>query len=104
MLVVFDAGPFGMAPLYAHAHADALSFWLSYGGREFLVDPGTYTYEWSKWRTYFRSTAAHNTIRVDPREQAEQAGQFLWRTRVDARLESFEENDVSVEVEGCHDG
>ena len=68
------AGSFGLDPLYAHAHADALSFNLSYGGRQFLVDPGTYCYDWSEWRRYFRSTAAHNTVRIDGLDQAVQDG------------------------------
>jgi uncharacterized heparinase superfamily protein len=40
-VVVVDAAPHGLAPLYAHGHADALSVWLSCGGRVFVVDPGT---------------------------------------------------------------
>lgn len=104
MLVVFDAGSFGLDPLYAHAHADALSFWLSYGGRPFLVDPGTYCYDWSDWRRYFRSTAAHNTVRVDGLDQAEQAGTFLWTRPVNAYLTALEDIEASAEVEGWHDG
>jgi hypothetical protein len=104
MVVVFDAGPFGFPPLYAHAHADALSFWLSYGGNEFLIDPGTYCYDSSKWRSYFRSTAAHNTIRVDGLEQAVEAGVFLWSTPVNAYLEVLEDGDPCVEIEAYHDG
>jgi uncharacterized heparinase superfamily protein len=104
MVVLFDAGPFGLEPLYAHAHADALSFWLSYGGRQFLVDPGTYCYDWSEWRRYFRSTAAHNTVRIDGLDQAEQAGTFLWRKPVNAYLTGLEDAEGCAEVEGWHDG
>ncbi len=104
MVVVFDAGSFGMDPLYAHAHADALSFWLSYGGRSFLVDSGTYCYDWSDWRRYFRSTAAHNTVRIDGVDQAEQAGTFLWKKPVNAYLAALEDAETSAEIEGWHDG
>lgn len=104
MLVLFDAGSFGLDPLYAHAHADALSFTLSYGGRRFLVDPGTYCYDWSDWRRYFRSTAAHNTVRIDGVDQAEQAGTFLWRRPVNAYLAALEDVEGSAEIEGWHDG
>ena len=53
ILVVFDAGPLSLPPLNAHGHADALSFWLSYGGHEFLIDPGTFCYYSSAlWRSY----------------------------------------------------
>src|SRR5919197_903120 len=42
--VLADAGPLGYRSIAAHGHADALSFTLSAGGREFFIDPGTYAY------------------------------------------------------------
>ncbi|MHC4560573.1 MAG: heparinase II/III domain-containing protein, partial [Planctomycetota bacterium] len=77
--VVFDCGPLGMEPLAGHGHADALSFTLRAFGRDVLVDPGTYDYfSYRKWREYFRSTQAHNTVVVDGRDQSEMLGLFLW--------------------------
>ena len=56
--LVADAGPLGYQAIAAHGHADALSFTLSAGGRELLVDPGTYAYHTQqRWREYFRGTA-----------------------------------------------
>jgi Heparinase II/III-like protein/Heparinase II/III N-terminus len=105
MVVVFDAGPLGLHPLYAHGHADALSFWLSYGGQEFLVDPGTFCYHThALWRAYFRGTAAHNTIRIDGEDQSLAGGPFLWRHTASCQAEGVEDNDEFVAVEGCHDG
>jgi hypothetical protein len=105
IVVVVDAGPLGLAPLNAHGHADALSFWLSYGGREFLIDPGTFTYYSSaQWRSYFRGTAAHNTIRIDGKDQSVSTGTFLWREATDCRLEHFEDTDEFVALRGSHDG
>ena len=105
MLVVFDAGPLGLHPLYAHGHADALSFWLSYGGHEFLIDPGTFCYHTNpRWRAYFRGTAAHNTIRVDGEDQSVAGGTFLWRHVARCHVEHVEENDAFVVVTGVHDG
>jgi uncharacterized heparinase superfamily protein len=105
MLVVFDAGPLGLSPLYAHGHADALSFWLSYGGHEFLIDPGTFCYHASaSWRSYFRGTAAHNTIRVDGEDQSVAAGPFLWRHVAHCKAEHMQDTDESIEVAGFHDG
>src|SRR6185503_16237381 len=55
--IVADAGPLGYREIAAHGHADALSFTLSVGGDEFLVDPGTFTYHTQpEWRAYFRGT------------------------------------------------
>ena len=76
---VGNATAIGMPPLYAHGHLDALSFTLSIDGYEFLVDPGTYLYHsGGKWRRYFRSTAAHNTIRINHTDLAAQTGEFMF--------------------------
>ncbi len=105
MLVVVDAGAFGLPPLYAHGHADALSFWLSYRGQEFLVDPGTFTYYADEtWRAYFRSTAAHNTIRIDGEDQSVAGGRFLWRQVTHGDVQRHESQATYVEVEGVHEG
>jgi Heparinase II/III-like protein/Heparinase II/III N-terminus len=105
MKVIFDAAPFGLGPLFAHGHADALSFWLSYGGREFFIDPGTFCYyTHPAWRTYFRGTSAHNTVRVDGQDQSVAVGPFLWRHVGHGRAERKEENDELVEVAGIQDG
>ena len=105
MKVVFDVGPLGLPPLYAHGHADALSFWLSYGGHEFLIDPGTFCYHANPlWRAYFRGTAAHSTVRVDGVDQSIPAGIFLWRHAAHCQAERVADNDEFVEVEGFHDG
>jgi uncharacterized heparinase superfamily protein len=70
-----------------HAHADALSFVLSAGGRPLLIDPGTATYTMdAAVRDRFRSTPMHNTAAVDGQTQSLPAGPFHWRTRTDARL------------------
>ncbi len=103
--LVADAGPLGYLSIAAHGHADALSFTLSLGGREMLVDPGTYAYHTlKKWRDYFRGTAAHNTVRVDGVDQSVAGGNFLWLKHARAACERFEstpEQDVWV---AQHDG
>ena len=74
-----DAGPHGFGSLAGHAHADALSVEIRHGGVEIATDPGTYTYEpGSPWRSYFRSTIAHNTLELDGRDQSAAGGTFLW--------------------------
>jgi hypothetical protein len=105
IVAVLDTGPLGFPPLSAHGHADALSFWLSYGGQEFLIDPGTFTYYSSdEWRSYFRGTAAHNTIRIDGHDQSVPSGTFIWQYTANCHLEHSQENQEFIEVEGCHDG
>lgn len=74
-----DGGPHGFGSIAAHAHADALSVEVRYEGVEVLVDPGTYCYHGeAEWRSYFRSTLAHNTLEVDGEDQSVTGGPFLW--------------------------
>ena len=64
-----DAGPQG-ALTAGHGHADALSIQLITDGRPILIDPGTFCYVCPE-RDRFRGTAAHNTLQVDGRDQAQ---------------------------------
>ncbi len=103
--VVFDCGPLGMGALAGHGHADALSFTLRVFGRDVLIDPGTYDYfSYPKWRKYFRSTRAHNTVVIDGRDQSEMLGLFLWGRRAKADCLSWQPTDVGGKVIAKHDG
>lgn len=84
-LVLFDHGALGMPPLCGHGHADALSILLRIGKRDFLIDPGTFSYADPTWRSYFRGTAAHNTVTVDGQDQAVQETPFSWSYSFQAR-------------------
>lgn len=100
-----DAGPLGYNTICAHGHADALAFTLSLGGREVLVDPGTYSYRPdSPWRAYFRSTAAHNTLRLDGMDQSEPGGNFLWLRKAKAGCTLWKISPEHDVFEGWHDG
>jgi len=48
-----------------HKHCDDLSFILKEKGMDILIDSGKYGYQQDKYRKYFLSTRAHNTIEVD---------------------------------------
>jgi len=103
--VVADAGPLGYLSIAAHGHADALAFTLSVGGREILIDPGTYAYHTQhKWRDYFRGTAAHNTVIVDGENQSEIGGNFLWLRKANVTCELWETGSKSDHFIGSHDG
>ena len=103
--VLFDCGPLGFGPIAAHGHADALSFTLKAFGEDILVDPGTYDYfTFSQWRTYFKSTIAHNTIEVDGQDQSVMLGLFLWGKRAEARCLDWQPADNGGLVKGEHDG
>ncbi len=101
---VFDCGGLG-APTGGHGHADALSLVLFTGGRELLIDPGTGVYNANaEWRSYFRSSAAHNTVVVDGCDQSEPAGTFQWTTRAFASALSHRAFGKMYCAEGEHDG
>lgn len=66
---IIDCGDHGTLGRGSHAHSDALSLELFAYGHTFLRDPGTFVYTASeRWRNLFRSTAYHNTVRVDRRD------------------------------------
>jgi len=78
--VVVDAGPFGPGSA-GHSHSDTLSLVARKGAQDLLIDPGAYTYVGDPlWRDRFRGSAAHNTLRVDGRDQATAAGPFRWNS------------------------
>jgi hypothetical protein len=102
---VVDCGELGLGSTAAHGHADCLSLTVKANGKHVLIDPGTFTYHSQpQWRSYFRSTAAHNTVAVDGRSQSQMLGPFVWGRRARPRLE-----DVTLEsyydfVTASHDG
>ncbi len=98
---VFDHGPLGYLSIAAHGHADALSLWLALDGQPVLVDPGTYRYQGGgAWRTWFRSTQAHNTLTLADTGQSLAAGAFNWSHKAVARLETATQERII----GSHDG
>ncbi len=103
--IVFDAGSLGYLGIAAHGHADALSFCMAVDGEWWLVDPGTYAYHSnSDWRSYFRSTSAHNTIRVNQEDQSQIGGPFMWLDKANARIDEFKNNINDQYVKAHHDG
>jgi hypothetical protein len=103
--LIADAGPLGYPSIAAHGHADALAFTLSLGGLEFLIDPGTYVYHThAPWRGYFRGTSAHNTLRVDGRDQSQSGGNFMWLRKARAGCSLWSSTAERDLFEGWQDG
>jgi hypothetical protein len=100
-----DGGPHGYLSIAAHAHADALSVEVRYGGVDILADPGTYCYHGEpEWRSYFRSTIAHNTVELDGRSQSSDGGPFLWLSHANGREVEVRDDGDSAEWTAEHDG
>lgn len=98
--IVIDAGPFGPWSS-GHSHADTLSLVVRIGNEDILIDPGTYTYMGPE-RNWFRGTAAHNTIRINGRDQAIPAGPFGWTDQPAVRI--LNPNLEALEAECAYGG
>ena len=75
-------------PHYRHrpSHADQLHVDLWAGSENVLRDAGSFSYNCAPpWQTYFRSTAAHNTIQFDDRDQMPRLGRFLYGAWLEVR-------------------
>jgi len=88
-----DAGPLAHGvfkdetPSAAHGHADLLSVEIAPFGETLLIDPGFSNYRGEyDWHTYFRSTAAHNTVVINGQSQAKQTGILKWSFAPDFKV------------------
>jgi hypothetical protein len=105
LVLTFDHGPLGMAPLYNHGHADALSITLSFDSKPIIVDSGTYRYNGVlEWRRYFKGTRAHNTVMVDDQDQAVQESSFIWSKPHKAVLNTLKGGGGWTLLAASHDG
>ena len=90
---------------YRHrpCQADMLHVDLWYKGVNVLRDAGTYMYYCEEpWRRYFPSTAAHNTVQVDGRDQMVKGPRFLWFRWTRSRVLRFE--TAADGRTGCFEG
>lgn len=94
--LVVDAGQPGPKYIPGHAHCDAMSFELFRDGSPVMVNCGTYAYQCEE-RSFFRSTAAHNTVTVEGVEQSQCWGAFRLAKRSKVRV--IDVNDYSIYME-----
>jgi len=105
ILFVGNCGPLGLMPMASHGHADALSFWVSVDGKPMMIDPGTYVYHGGGlWRTYFRSTSAHNTIKIDGLDQSKIISEFMFDNFYKILDADLKENEEGYLWTAGHDG
>ncbi|MBI5871578.1 alginate lyase family protein [archaeon] len=75
--LIIHCGDIGREGYGGHGHNDILSFELNMDKTDLIMDPGTYAYTANtKARNLFRSTAYHNTLALQGREQNE----ISWKT------------------------
>ncbi len=103
-----DAADIGIHGRGSHDHNDRLSFELYSGNTTFFSDSGAYIYSANpQARNRFRSTAAHNTVRVDQVEQNTLGeGANLWTIGNEAKVkvERWESNLESDVLRVSHEG
>ena len=96
---LFDAGPFGWGGA-GHSHADTLNLLIRRGEDVLLADSGTFTYvSDAAARNWFRGTAAHNTIRIDRKDQADPVKPFRWDNKPGVRLNRSGESFADAQCE-----
>jgi hypothetical protein len=91
-------------PNSMHGHADCLSAIVWLRGRRVLVDSGLFAYNCGgAWEAHFRETAAHNTARVDGRDQAVHLGKMAWSHSYSPCPEGWHTGEGGAWVLGSHD-
>ncbi len=70
-VLLADCAPIGPDYIPGHAHADTLSFELSWRGQRVLGNSGTSCYGTGPQRERERGTAAHSTVTVDDEDSSE---------------------------------
>ena len=98
--MVVDVGNLGPEYILGHAHSDTLNFILYHNARPLIVEAGTSTYNLGPRRDEERSTANHNTVMVNDRNQSAVWAGFRVGRR--AKITNLEENQNSISA--SHDG
>lgn len=107
LYAIIDCGDHGARGRGSHAHSDALSIEVFAHGRTFLRDPGTFVYTGSpRERNLFRSTAYHNTVRIDGEEisRINPSELFILGPNVRPRVNAWESGDDGDLLDAEHDG
>ncbi len=99
-----DLARIGPDYLPGHAHADTLSFELSYGAQRVVVNSGTSVYGLGAERLRQRGTGAHSTVTVAEQDSSEVWSGFRVGRR--ARVTVYEVQTTGVEMgfAASHDG
>lgn len=75
-----------------HKHADDLSFNL-YIGEDIIIDTGTYNYDKGTYRSYLKSTSAHNGVELNNENY-----NYLTSKKDELFIHSFSENDDYIHI------
>ena len=104
-VAILDCAPIGPDYQPGHAHADTLSFEMSFNGQRLIVNSGTSRYSEDEERLRQRSTMAHNTVSINKKDSSEIWGIF----RVACRAYPFgliikKTDQEAFKIRCAHDG
>jgi uncharacterized heparinase superfamily protein len=102
--LIFDAAPVGPDYIPGHAHADTLSFELSWNAQRILTNSGTSLYGAGAQRARERSTAAHNTVAIDGENSSEVWDAFRVARRARPFGREAGRSGAALRVAASHDG
>jgi uncharacterized heparinase superfamily protein len=99
-VLIADVAPVGPDYLPGHAHADTLSYELSIGDRQLVVNRGTSEYGAGPRRQVERGTAAHSTVQLAGQDSSEVWAGFRVGRRARVRNVSMQ----GLDLRANHDG
>lgn len=103
--IIFDFGHIGYLSIAAHGHSDCLNLLLNKNGKPFLIDCGTYSYDYDEEkRYYFKSSQAHNVVTFNDHDQATYGGSFIWLKKPKAKLIYYDFGEPKSVIIAEHDG
>lgn len=102
--LIFDCSDIGPAFQPGHTHCDMLSFLLWYDGVPVFIDGGVNSYLDNSARRYARSTAAHNTVKIEDWEQSDIWSAFRVGERARITAAECRVEEGALILRGAHDG
>ena len=101
---LLDIGPIGSSYLAGHAHADTLSFEMSFHDQRIIVNGGTSTYENNQQRLFERGTKSHSTVTLEDMDSSEVWGSFRVARRANILGMECDIQGTCKTVNASHDG
>lgn len=101
----YNAASSGSNPTKSEGHADALSIALYIGENPFLINPDSEFYQKENtWKKYFTGTLAHNTVRVNLKDQVELVTPFTWMNQYKTTIQEKRIDNKVIKIKAEHDG
>ena len=102
--LICDVGDIGPNYIPSHAHADSLSFELSFFGNRLIVNSGISEYGQGVERLRQRGTGAHSTLRINQKNSSDVWGGFRVAKRARTTIWDIKDKGSVVKIEAGHDG